>query len=117
VPPAKIQLEVTETVFLGRGAEHVESALKTLSRSGVRIALDAFGTGYASLSHLRQFRIDVIKIDRSFVRKMTTSPSDAASVRAVITLGVSLGLDVIAEGIETSAEEALLRADGCRLVQ
>lgn len=117
VPPEMIQLEVTETVFIGRGAEYVECALKTLSRSGVRIALDDFGTGYASLSHLQQFPIDVIKIDRSFVRKMTASSSDAAIVRAVLTLGASLGLDVVAEGIEKSAEEAQLRAEGCRFVQ
>lgn len=117
VPPKTIQLEVTETVFLGRGAEHVASALQTLSQNGVRIALDDFGTGYASLSHLQQFPIDVIKIDRSFVQKMTTSPSDAAIVRAVITLGKSLGLEVIAEGIEKRVEEAQLRAEGCWLVQ
>ena len=117
VPSTMIQLEVTETVFIGRGAEYVECALKTLSRSGVRIALDDFGTGYASLAHLQQFPIDVIKIDRSFVRKMTGSSSDAAIVRAVLTLGKSLGLDVIAEGIEKPEEEAQLRAEGCRFVQ
>lgn len=117
VPPEIIQLEVTESVFIGRGAEYVERALKTLSRSGVRIALDDFGTGYASLSHLQQFPIDVIKIDRSFVRKVTAGRSDAAIVGAVLTLGKSLGLDVIAEGIENSAEEAQLKAQGCRLAQ
>lgn len=117
VPPEVMQLEVTETVFIGRGAEYVESALKMLSRRGVRIALDDFGTGYASLSHLQRFPIDVIKIDRSFVRKMTASSSDAAIVRAVLTLGKSLGLDVVAEGIENSGQEAQLKAEGCRLVQ
>ena len=117
VPPRLMQLEVTETVFIGRGAEYVERALKTLSRSGLRIALDDFGTGYASLSHLQQFPIDVIKIDRSFVRKMTTNASDAAIVRAVLTLGNSLGLDVVAEGVESAMEEAQLRADGCQFGQ
>ena len=117
VPSEVVQVEVTETVFIGRGAEYVERALKTLTRSGVRIALDDFGTGYASLSHLQQFPIDVIKIDRSFVRKMTASSRDAAIVRAVLTLGTSLGLDVVAEGIESTGEEAQLRADGCELVQ
>lgn len=117
VPPQFLQLEVTETVFIGRGAEHVERALKCLSRAGVRIALDDFGTGYASLSHLQKFPIDVIKIDRSFVRRMTTSPSDAAIVKAVLTLGKSLGLTVIAEGIEEPAQEVQLRAEGCRFVQ
>lgn len=117
VPPKMMQLEVTESVFIGRGAEYVERALKTLSRSGVRIALDDFGTGYASLSHLQKFPVDSLKIDRSFVRKMTTSASDAAIVRAVLTLGKSLGLDVVAEGIESLAEDAQLRAEGCQLAQ
>lgn len=117
VPPQLIQLEVTETVFIGRGAEHVERALKSLSRAGVRIALDDFGTGYASLSHLQKFPIDVIKIDRSFVSRMTNSSSDAAIVRAVLTLGNSLGLDVVAEGIEEFEQEVKLRAEGCRFVQ
>ena len=117
VPPKAIQLEVTETVFMGRGAEHVERALASLYARGIRIALDDFGIGYASLSHLRNFPIDVIKIDRSFVRKMNTSVSDAAIVRAVISLGETLGLEVVAEGIECQEEEARLKSKGCRFVQ
>ena len=70
IPRRSIQLEVTETVFLGRGAECVERALKMLSAGGVQIALDDFGTGYASLSHLKQFPVNIIKIDRSFVQDM-----------------------------------------------
>jgi diguanylate cyclase (GGDEF)-like protein len=117
VPPEKIQVEVTETVFIGRGAEYVGRALRDLSRCGVRIALDDFGTGYASLSHLQQFPIDVIKIDRSFVGRLTKSSNDIAIVRAILTLGKSLGLDVIAEGIEEAAEEAQLKAEGCQFGQ
>lgn len=117
VPPEVIQLEVTETVFIGRGAEYVEQSLRQLSRKGVSIALDDFGTGYASLSHLRQFPINVIKIDRSFIRNMSINAGDAAIVRAVLTLGKSLGLDVVAEGIETNIQEAQLMAEGCRLGQ
>lgn len=113
VPTSCLELEVTETVFLGRGAEYVERALKTLSREGVRIALDDFGTGYASLLHLKQFPVDIIKIDRSFVRDLETDGSDAAIVRAVLHLGQSLGIKIVAEGIETPVQAAHLWAQGC----
>jgi EAL domain-containing protein (putative c-di-GMP-specific phosphodiesterase class I) len=101
IPPSCLQLEVTETVFLGRGAENVHRALGLLSAAGVRIALDDFGTGYASLRHLKEFPVDIIKIDRTFVRDMHRDPNDEAIVRAVINLGQSLGIEVVAEGIET----------------
>jgi EAL domain-containing protein (putative c-di-GMP-specific phosphodiesterase class I) len=113
VPTSMLQVEVTETVFLGRGAESVESALKTLSREGVEIALDDFGTGYASLSHLKQFPVDVLKIDRSFVRDFAEDPDDAAIVRAVINLGKSLGIKTVAEGVETEEQAAFLSEQGC----
>jgi diguanylate cyclase (GGDEF)-like protein/PAS domain S-box-containing protein len=113
VPPPCLQLEVTETVFLGRGAECVERTLKTLSQAGITIALDDFGTGYASLSHLKQFPVDLIKIDRSFVRELGQSPDAAAIIRAVINLGHSLEIEIVAEGIETAAQEARLLAQGC----
>lgn len=113
VPAPLFQLEVTETVFLGRGAEYVERALKTLSRAGVTIALDDFGTGYASLSHLKQFPVDVIKIDRSFVAELDRSADALAIVQAVINLGRSLDIAVVAEGIESRAQERFLRASGC----
>ena len=110
VPTSMFQLEVTETVFLGRGAEYVHGALALFSSAGVKIALDDFGTGYASLRHLKQFPVDIIKIDRSFVRDMESDPGDDAIVRAVINLGRSLGISVIAEGIETEKQaERLLR--------
>ncbi|MFC7537226.1 EAL domain-containing protein [Sphingomonas sp. GCM10030256] len=113
LPASCLQLEVTETVFLGRGAEHVENALKALSREGVQIALDDFGTGYASLSHLNHFPVDVIKIDRSFIRKLSTSDHDAAIVRAVIKLGRSLGIKIVAEGIEAESQADFLRKHRC----
>jgi EAL domain-containing protein (putative c-di-GMP-specific phosphodiesterase class I) len=113
VPTRYFQLEVTETVFLGRGAEHVESALKLLSMSGVRIALDDFGTGYASLRHLKQFPVDVIKIDRSFVAGMEEEPDSFAIVRAVINLGRSLNIEVVAEGVETPDQCRRLQSLGC----
>ncbi|WP_332812835.1 putative bifunctional diguanylate cyclase/phosphodiesterase [Sphingomonas sp.] len=111
--PDHIQVEVTETVFVGRGASYVESALKTLSREGVVIALDDFGTGYASLSHLKQFPVNVIKIDQSFVRDVDTDADHAAIVRAVINLGRNLGIRTVAEGIETEVEAERLREWGC----
>lgn len=113
ISPSYIQLEVTETVFLGRGARHVEHALTTLSRHGVAIALDDFGTGFASLSHLKQFPVDILKIDRSFVRHLDSDADDGAIVDAVIGLGKSLSIDVIAEGIETAAQRDFLIARGC----
>ena len=117
IPRRCIQLEVTETVFLGRGAEYVERALQTLSAAGVAIALDDFGTGFASLSHLKQFPVHIIKIDRSFVRDLQIDGGDGAIVDAVISLGKSLTIDVVAEGIETQAQHDTLLALGCRYGQ
>lgn len=117
IPTKCVQVEVTETVFLGRGAEYVERALKTLSTSGIKIALDDFGTGYASLSHLKQFPVDIVKIDRSFLRDVQTSAENAAIIRTVLSLGRSLDLDVIAEGIETAEQEDYLISQGCQFGQ
>lgn len=117
IPTCCLQVEVTETVFLGRGAECVEAALKTLSTSGVKIALDDFGTGYASLSHLKQFPIHILKIDQSFVRCLEDASEDAAIIGAVVDLGRSLGMSVVAEGVETAAQHHALRQLGCRYGQ
>ena len=117
VPASMLQLEVTETVFLGRGSEYVHSALSLFNSEGVHIALDDFGTGYASLRHLKAFPVDVIKIDRSFVRDMETDPGDDAIVRAVIGLGRSLGIDVVAEGVEQERHVERLLNYGCHLGQ
>ncbi|MGI8706542.1 MAG: bifunctional diguanylate cyclase/phosphodiesterase [Sphingomicrobium sp.] len=117
IPPNQIQLEVTETVFLGRGAEHVHQALELLSAGGVTIALDDFGTGYASLPHLREFPIAIIKIDRSFVRDIGTTDDARAIVGAVVSLGTNLNMEIVAEGIETSEQESALRQLGCHYGQ
>lgn len=117
IPTRHLELEVTETVFLGRGAEFVDRALKTLSSEGIKIALDDFGTGYASLSHLKQFPVDTIKIDRSFVSDLEEDPDDAAIIRAVLNLGHSLGIQIVAEGVETPVQAAYLWAQGCDLGQ
>jgi diguanylate cyclase (GGDEF)-like protein/PAS domain S-box-containing protein len=117
VPPSCLQLEVTETVFLGRGAEYVERALDQLGSAGISIALDDFGTGYASLRHLKQYPVQVIKIDQSFVRGLGTAGEDIAIIEAVLNLGRSLAMEVVAEGIENEGQESHLRALGCRFGQ
>jgi EAL domain-containing protein (putative c-di-GMP-specific phosphodiesterase class I) len=117
LPPGALQVEVTETVFLGRGAEYVEHALKTLSDAGVRIALDDFGTGYASLSHLKQFRVDIVKIDRSFVQDLPKDSHNTAMIGTILDLGRSLDLQVIAEGVETEEQEKYLVSQGCLFAQ
>ncbi len=117
LPTSCLQLEVTETVFLGRGAEHVEQTLRELSAVGIQIALDDFGTGYASLSHLNRFPVHVIKIDRSFIGKLETSDHDATIVRTVIKLGRSLGIKIVAEGIETQGQVDFLRKHRCHAGQ
>jgi len=117
IPTRHLELEVTETVFVGRGAENVHRALALLSREGVRIALDDFGTGYASLRHLKQFPVDTIKIDCSFVRDMEDDAGDEAIVRAVINLGGALGIKVVAEGIESRSQAQRLVDLDCRYGQ
>jgi diguanylate cyclase (GGDEF)-like protein/PAS domain S-box-containing protein len=113
IPPHCFQLEVTETVFLGRGAEFVQRALQVLSKTGVEIALDDFGTGYASLRHLKEFPVDAVKIDRSFVRDMEDDPNDEAIINAVVNLGKNLGIKVVAEGIERMSQAERLIEIGC----
>lgn len=113
IPVSVIQVEVTETVFLGRGAESVAKTLRTLASAGIRIVLDDFGTGYASLSHLNQFPIHALKIDRSFVSKLESAPHQAAIVRAIIKLGRSLGIEIVAEGVENEAQLDFLTKHRC----
>ncbi|MDP3551948.1 MAG: EAL domain-containing protein [Novosphingobium sp.] len=115
--PRLIEVEVTEGVFLGRGAHHVARALSVLSQRGIRIALDDFGTGFASLTHLKQFPVDVLKIDRSFVAGIGSNPDDTAIVRALIGLGQSLGIETVAEGIETLAQAEFVKTHGCDVGQ
>jgi EAL domain-containing protein (putative c-di-GMP-specific phosphodiesterase class I) len=117
IPPHLIEVEVTEHVFLERGSDFVGRALKLLATKGVRIALDDFGTGYSSLSHLRDYPVNVVKIDRSFVEKIAAEPEIRAIVCAVIDLAKSLNIEVVAEGVETEEQRALLIKDGCQLAQ
>jgi len=117
VPPERLEVEITETVLLGRSAEYAGTILRTLCERGVQIALDDFGTGYASLTHLKQFPVDHVKIDRSFVRDLEDDADDAAIVAAVISLGHSLNLAITAEGVETPGQALRLRALGCHNAQ
>lgn len=117
ISPHKIEIEVTEGVFLGRGAEYVARALEIISSHGVQIALDDFGTGYASLSHLKQFPVNVIKIDGSFVVGIGKCADDNTIVKTLIQLGQSLGIGIIAEGLETENQINFVREAGCRLGQ
>lgn len=116
LPPAALELEVTETIALQHD-DSVLEPLRALHRLGVAIAFDDFGTGYASLSTLKRFPLTTLKIDRSFVKDLLRDEHDAAIVSAVLTMGRGLGLAVIAEGIETAEQEAALKAMGCSLGQ
>ena len=110
--PGSLELELTESVLMKR-AESTESILKALRARGVQVAVDDFGTGYSSLSYLRKFSIDALKIDQSFVRQITTTPDETTIVTAVISMGRSLKLRVVAEGVETQEELAFLQAHQC----
>jgi EAL domain-containing protein (putative c-di-GMP-specific phosphodiesterase class I) len=117
LPSEAMQVEVTETVFLGRGAEYVQDAIRELAAEGVQIALDDFGTGYASLSHLNHFPVSTIKIDRTFIGRLEESDHDAAIIRAVISLGRSLGIKIVAEGVETRQQAEFLKRHRCHSAQ
>ncbi|WP_417767345.1 putative bifunctional diguanylate cyclase/phosphodiesterase [Stappia sp.] len=113
----QLEIEVTETVVFGRFADRIALTLRELRRLGTRIALDDFGTGYASLAHLKRIQVDRLKIDQSFVRNVETDPDDAIIVRTVISLAKALGMDVVAEGVETQEQLAFLQENGCDLAQ
>ncbi len=114
--PGLLSLEITETVLI----EDADTALATLERLkeiGVRLVLDDFGTGYSSLSHLKRFPIDLLKIDRSFIDGLGRNASDSAIVSAVISMGLAMGVDIVAEGVETEEQIAELRSLGCPFAQ
>lgn len=110
--PRYLEIELTESILM-RDAESSDSVLQALASLGVQLAIDDFGTGFSSLSYLRHFPIDTLKIDQSFVSRMIDSPSDASIVSTVIGLGKSLKHRVIAEGVETLAQYEFLRSQQC----
>jgi diguanylate cyclase (GGDEF)-like protein/PAS domain S-box-containing protein len=114
--PACLELEITEGVLM-EDAPMTGAVLKELKALGVRVAVDDFGTGYSSLSYLKRFPMDTLKIDRAFVGGLGTDPEDEALVSGIIGLAHALGLDVVAEGVETERQVASLKEMGCGLAQ
>ncbi len=114
--PTKLKLEVTESVIM-ENATNAAQTLHELKELGIKLSVDDFGTGYSSLAYLRQFPLDTLKIDRSFVSKMAFSNAESEIVRAIVQLAHGLNLDVVAEGAETREEVTLLNALQCEYVQ
>jgi diguanylate cyclase (GGDEF)-like protein/PAS domain S-box-containing protein len=112
----QLELEITESMVMADPAE-AEKVLQELHDAGISLAIDDFGTGYSSLSYLKRFPIDFLKIDRSFVRDIPHSNDDVAIARAIIAMAKSLGLRVIAEGVENDAQRAFLDMEGCEEIQ
>ncbi|HIK41363.1 PAS domain S-box protein, partial [Thermoleptolyngbya sp. M55_K2018_002] len=116
LPPTGLELEITETAAM-QNVEFTTTLLHELQDMGVRIAMDDFGTGYSSLGYLKQFPLNTLKIDRSFVKDVTVNPDDAAIVAAIVALGQGLNLNVVAEGVETVEQLAKLRSLQCEEMQ
>ncbi|GAA0842656.1 MAG: bifunctional diguanylate cyclase/phosphodiesterase [Cupriavidus sp.] len=112
LPANLLEIEITETIALQQGDE-VSDQLQALRRDGVTLTCDDFGTGYASLSFLKSFPVDRLKIDQSFIRNVTEDSVDAAIVRSVINVGQTLKIGVVAEGVETTAQRDFLLRNGC----
>ncbi len=116
LPAHRLELEVTESVLIDDEV-HVKAVLDDMKSLGIRISLDDFGTGYSSLGHLRRFPFDKIKIDQSFTSRVPDDRDSAAIVRAVVSIGASLGLSVTAEGVEDEAQRCFVVAAGCDQIQ
>jgi diguanylate cyclase (GGDEF)-like protein/PAS domain S-box-containing protein len=114
--PDHLELEVTESVIM-QNADFAVSTLKSLSDQGIHISIDDFGTGYSSLAHLKRFSVNTLKIDKSFVREVDFSSTDAAIATAIIAMGNSLNMSVIAEGVETQSQYDFLKLNNCDQVQ
>lgn len=116
MPAEFLELEITESILMKNADTDIE-ALQALSAMGMRFAIDDFGTGYSSLTYLKRFPIDILKIDKAFVRDITTDADDAAIVSAIITMAHSLGIKTVAEGVESREQLELLREQGCDFAQ
>ena len=116
VKPAHIVIEITESILMTE-TERSLQILSSLNKLGLKLSLDDFGTGYSSLAYLRQFPIDVIKIDQTFVQGLDRGNSDAAICEAIIAIAHQLGLKVVAEGVETQAQFNYMRERECHSIQ
>ena len=116
IDPAWLTMELTESATL-REPERIGPILRELSEAGLRLAIDDFGAGWSSLARLRLLPVDILKIDRSFLREIPEDPEAGAIVDAVIALSDALGMDTVAEGVETRVQALFLAAQGCRLAQ
>ena len=116
LPAGQLELELTESILM-RDPKNAIALLTRLKEAGIHLSIDDFGTGYSSLSYLKRFPVDALKIDQSFIRQVTNNPEDAAITTAIIVLGHSLALNVIAEGVETESQFDFLRVLDCNEVQ
>ncbi|SMF39206.1 EAL domain-containing protein [Desulfovibrio gilichinskyi] len=116
LPPKNLKIEITETAIMERAGQAVEM-LSKLQSAGVLVSIDDFGTGYSSMSNLQEFPLDQLKIDITFIRRITKSPENIEIVKAIINLAHNLGLYVVAEGVETEQQETILRNMGCEFGQ
>ena len=116
IKPSRLELEVTETAMM-QDRDRAAIILKQLADMGISVAVDDFGTGYSNLSYLIDFAFGTLKIDRSFVSRIDTDSSSGAVVSTIVGLSRALGVSIIAEGVETENQAALLRAAGCEVVQ
>jgi EAL domain-containing protein (putative c-di-GMP-specific phosphodiesterase class I) len=114
--PQRLKLELTESLLVDN-VDEVITKMRALKEIGVGWSLDDFGTGYSSLSYLKRLPLDQLKIDQSFVRDLLSDPDDAVIARAIVALGHSLGMQVIAEGVETAAQREMLAELGCDAYQ
>ncbi|MBF0460117.1 MAG: EAL domain-containing protein [Magnetococcales bacterium] len=116
LPAAALEMEITESMVMGHVEKSIER-MRGLKALGLTLAMDDFGTGYSSLNHLKQFPIDTLKIDQSFIRDLGRAPGDLAIVLAILSLGQALNLNIVAEGVETQEHVTLLKEKGCHEIQ
>ena len=116
LPPYQLEIELTESMLMSN-TEHTRGLLRSLKDIGLKLSVDDFGTGYSSLAYLKQFALDALKIDKQFIDNLTTSGKDKAIARSIIQLGHNLGMQVIAEGVETADQVETLQQLGCDVVQ
>ena len=116
LPPHTLELEITESILM-HNTDAVNVSMRELEELGLRIALDDFGTGYSSLSYLKKFPIDTIKVDKTFIRDVTTDQDDAAIVSAIIAIAKSLKMELVAEGVETQQQLNFIKEKGCSIMQ